>query len=132
MAKTKGGNPVIGTVLCRDPDCTETTTVHQIQSGTRKDELYTRCPECKANQSAGELLQKYIHENAIFREGFEHLSTQNEEAESHEELETEAVEVEENEVLAPEETKKSKKGWIALGLGVVFVGVGVVLGVKPK
>jgi len=136
MAKTKGGNPVIGTVVCFTPGCDESASVHQIMSGSREGELYTRCPECKCNQSTGKLFQKYLHEKSDFREGHEHLSTN--EAEQNEELEAEALEVEEaeqNESTQAEKTQaNNERPGLALVASVVGVGilglVGFALGVK--
>jgi hypothetical protein len=136
MAKTKGGNPVIGTVVCFSPGCDESATVHQIMSGSREGELYTRCPECKANQSTGKPFQKYLHEKAFFRPGFEHL--QDAEAEPDEELEAEALEVEatdQDKITQAENSQVSnKRPGLALVASVVGVGllglVGFALGVK--
>lgn len=124
MAKTKGGNPVIGTVPCRDPECTETATVHQIQSGSREGELYTRCPNCKANQSTSELFQNYLRKNTEFRPGYEHLA-ETEKAESHD-----VPEPDDDESIDEPETQEEpkKSGGIVLGaIALVSIVAGAIL-----
>jgi len=130
MAKTKGGNPVIGTVNCFSPGCEETASVHQIATGSREGELYTRCPECKANQSTGRPFQKYLVENADFREGYEHLSVKPEvkETEPDEIVETERTETETDEV--DQVTEKSGSGLLGAGLLVIGGLLAVIVGVK--
>ena len=59
--------PVIGTVKCFTQGCDETATVHQVQKGARKGELYTRCPACGCNQSRGALFQSYLVGETEFR-----------------------------------------------------------------
>jgi len=140
MSNRKGDNKIAGTVKCTGQGCDATATVLFFKEGTtREGEMYLSCSECGPDMRKKHYLQDYICENANFREEYSHLSTKAEvdidpvpETEPAESVAPEEIETEEIEVLPPEETKKSKKGWIALGVGVLFVGVGVVLGVKPK
>lgn len=129
MAKTESKNPVIGTVACSDSECNEIATVHQVNSGTRKGQLYLRCTECGCDQRKSKSLQKHITENADFREGHEHLSVKHQvqETEPNEELETEATESEE---LPPEETKKMKPGFLVGAALTGFGIVGIIMGIK--
>jgi len=127
MAKTKGGNPVIGTVTCFSPGCDETASVHQIATGSREGELYTRCPECKANQSTGKPFQKYLGSNADFREGFESLSTKDQvpETEQDEETVIDEDEVLEGELMPIDEPEKKSVSGKTIGvvIGVVALAL---------
>lgn len=127
MAKTAGGNPVIGTVVCSDIECTEQATVHQVASGTRKGQLYLRCPECGCDQRKAKSLQKHIRTKADFREGFEHLAESGTGTENEDIPEDEKTDIPEDE---PAEQPKGKHGLLAVvGVAVVsVVGLAVGLG----
>ena len=123
-------NPVIGTVPCYNRGCTEIASVHQIQKGSREGELYTRCPECKCNQSTGRPFQKYLHEMAEFRDGYEHLSTKEVEPETDADQEPEKAATDENAKTEKTPAGKTKKGGIVAvigtlaAFGLLFVGAG--------
>lgn len=62
---------VIGTVECKA--CKQIATVHQVQGGNRKGQLFTKGCGCATNQSNGAFIQKYWRENTVPKAGFEHL-----------------------------------------------------------
>jgi hypothetical protein len=98
--------------------------VHQIQSGRREGELYTRCPNCKANQSTSELFQNYLRKNTEFRPGYEHLA-ETQETESHQAPEPGGDES----IDEPgEQEEPKKKGGIILGaIALVSIVAGALL-----
>lgn len=129
MAKTAGGNPVIGTVVCSDVECTEQATVHQVASGTRKGQLYLRCPECGCDQRKAKSLQKHIRTKADFREGFEHLAEAGTGTENEDIQEDEKTDIPEDEQA---EQPRGKRGLLAVaGVAVVSV-VGLALGLGGR
>jgi len=68
-------NPVKGYVLCPTAECGEVCTVHAVgehkaltegetpKNPRRLGQLYTICPNCKTNQSAGKPFQTWLTEN---------------------------------------------------------------------
>lgn len=64
MARTN--NPVLGTIQCRE--CGQQATVHQTQRGKGRF-LYTRCPECNADQRTGQTFQARLWRETDWREG---------------------------------------------------------------
>ncbi len=130
MAKTAGGNPVIGTVVCSDVECTEQATVHQVASGTRKGQLYLRCPECGCDQRKAKSLQKHIRTKADFREGFEHLAESGTGTENEDIQEDEKMDIPEDET--PAEQSSGKHGPLAVAGVVVASLVGLALGLGGR
>lgn len=57
-------NPVLGTIDCSE--CGQMATVHQTARGKGKF-LYTRCPECKADQRTGKAFQQRLWNETIWR-----------------------------------------------------------------
>lgn len=66
MARTN--NPVLGTIQCRE--CGSQATVHQTQRGKGRF-LYTRCPECNADQRTGKAFQARLWRDTDWRPGAE-------------------------------------------------------------
>lgn len=132
MTKTAGGNPVIGTVACSDIECDQQATVHQVARGTRKGQLYLRCPECGCDQRKAKSLQKHIRTKADFREGFEHLA----ETGTGSDQETESTDNQSDETTTDEAEAPAKEGrgnglLAVAGVAVVSV-VGLALGLGGK
>jgi len=127
MAKTKGGNPVIGSVACTGVDCSNEATVHRVESGSREGQLYLRCTECGPDQRKGGKLQKYITDNAIFREGFENLSTKDPipKTEPDEQIDIDKDEVIEGELMPIDEPEKKSGAGKAIGLLIGLVAITV-------
>jgi hypothetical protein len=67
-------NPVLGTIPCRE--CKGEATVHQAARGGGRF-LYTRCPECKADQRTGAAFQTRLFKETQWRDGVKPLKPSN-------------------------------------------------------
>lgn len=68
-------NPIKGYVLCPTAECGEVCTIHAVgehkaltegetpKNPRRLGQLYTICPNCKTNQSAGKPFQQWLTDN---------------------------------------------------------------------
>lgn len=70
-------NPIKGYIACPTHGCDEICTVHAVgehklieggeppKNKRRLGQLYTICPSCKTNQSAGKPFQDWLHNNMV-------------------------------------------------------------------
>lgn len=132
--------PVIGTVKCFTPGCDEQATVHCVERGARAGYLYSRCPECKCNQSTGALFQKYLRQHTEFRPEYQGAAWPVTSIHETEPGQTDLAEPDAQPVAEPEtdqdgetgepQAERGAGGAIAAGLGLI-VGIGLIaIGVK--
>lgn len=135
MAKVN--RPVLGTIECGG--CGGEATVHQAARGKGRY-LYTRCPNCGADQRNGASVQSHIWHNANWREGVEKVMPPNVQADDDWKPASAAPKKSSDEkpVIsapkndAPPERSSGNAGLIIGGLGVVTIAGVILWKVKQK
>lgn len=120
--------PVVGTCECPNKGCNEQVTVHQVQGGSRKGMLYSRCPKCGPNQSSG-ATQKHYLATMTPRPGYEDLLDKPI-GEIYQEPDQVDDQDNQETVIDDDQEPTSKAGGIIAGIGVVALVIAGIFGVK--